>query len=760
MKIGLLAMSDNCAERGFISSCHELRAALGRYGDCRLEYCGDLKGLFSALVEALKAEDTVVVAVSPRHYIRCKKQLIAALGVPAVRDASLLDRIAAHAPDAIGPERAAEHALIPQGAEVFPSPDGLYSGFAVKSDRQQILLLSADGGRLPAVISESLIPYFGVDTGAAPSGEGTDAVQEAPEGISPAGDGTEPVEETPDQEERSRDSEDEGAALACAAVAALTKKRCTVAVARTKTAGVLRRLADQADGAEDVLLFSDYSRERGGENPRDHVARLAMGALETEETDYGAAISNVFTSGPEGAEMFLYIAAADERGVYVRRLYLQEGERPQDLVQAAVCDLLRCLETLAGGGVKRLSAGAPLIVAQDEEAEERPHRLSVQAKVISGVCAAVLLIVCVIMGVCLRTPSAAAFYTEDALDMDTTSYLASRRSVGLTAAPAQSTTETTEELTTEEPATRPVTPASKPQNDQAQAGGVGGGQTEEKPVIVADEDKPEKDPEEPSRDFSGTFTITTYGYGHGVGMSQWGANAFAQEGRTYDWIVCHYYPGATLTNDSAAGQPGIPSADDIARVVQQEMGSGFETEALKAQAVAAYTYARYQGNSISGMASVSDISKVSDKVRSAVAAVYGQMAVYNGQPINAVFHAMSAGKTAASQTIWGGSIPYLTPAESAGDIRQSNYQVSRTYSAQEMAAILEEALGITMTGDPSGWLTILEQDGAVSEEIGYVKKLRVQSGGQHVDISGNYFRESVMGYSRMRSPCFTITYTP
>ena len=350
MKIGLLAMSDNCAERGFISSCHELRAALGRYGDCRLEYCGDLKGLFSALVEALKAEDTVVVAVSPRHYIRCKKQLIAALGVPAVRDASLLDRIAAHAPDAIGPERAAEHALIPQGAEVFPSPDGLYSGFAVKSDRQQILLLSADGGRLPAVISESLIPYFGVDTGAAPSG-----------------DGTEPMEETPDQEERSQDSEDEGAALACAAVAALTKKRCTVAVARTKTAGALRRLADQADGAEDVLLFSDYSCERGGENPRDHVARLAMGALETEETDYGAAISNVFTSGPEGAEMFLYIAAADERGVYVRRLYLQEGERPQDLVQAAVCDLLRCLETLAGGGVKRLSAGAPLIVAQDEE---------------------------------------------------------------------------------------------------------------------------------------------------------------------------------------------------------------------------------------------------------------------------------------------------------------------------------------------------------------------------------------------------------
>ncbi|AJS61656.1 stage II sporulation protein D [Paenibacillus sp. IHBB 10380] len=35
--------------------------------------------------------------------------------------------------------------------------------------------------------------------------------------------------------------------------------------------------------------------------------------------------------------------------------------------------------------------------------------------------------------------------------------------------------------------------------------------------------------------------ITTYGYGHGVGMSQWGANGMAQEGHTATQILKHYY---------------------------------------------------------------------------------------------------------------------------------------------------------------------------------------------------------------------------
>lgn len=44
--------------------------------------------------------------------------------------------------------------------------------------------------------------------------------------------------------------------------------------------------------------------------------------------------------------------------------------------------------------------------------------------------------------------------------------------------------------------------------------------------------------------------ITTRGYGHRVGMSQYGADAMALTGKTYDEILSHYYPGTSLTTFS------------------------------------------------------------------------------------------------------------------------------------------------------------------------------------------------------------------
>lgn len=45
-------------------------------------------------------------------------------------------------------------------------------------------------------------------------------------------------------------------------------------------------------------------------------------------------------------------------------------------------------------------------------------------------------------------------------------------------------------------------------------------------------------------DDSVIFSVT--GYGHGVGMSQYGANVMAQEGKTYEEILTHYYTGTTI----------------------------------------------------------------------------------------------------------------------------------------------------------------------------------------------------------------------
>lgn len=43
-----------------------------------------------------------------------------------------------------------------------------------------------------------------------------------------------------------------------------------------------------------------------------------------------------------------------------------------------------------------------------------------------------------------------------------------------------------------------------------------------------------------------TITITTRGYGHRVGMSQYGANTMAEQGSHYQNILQHYYPGTNL----------------------------------------------------------------------------------------------------------------------------------------------------------------------------------------------------------------------
>ena len=57
----------------------------------------------------------------------------------------------------------------------------------------------------------------------------------------------------------------------------------------------------------------------------------------------------------------------------------------------------------------------------------------------------------------------------------------------------------------------------------------------------------------------GQFTFSVTGYGHGVGMSQYGANAMAKEGSTYEEILKWYYTGISLETwqgeDSASPSP-------------------------------------------------------------------------------------------------------------------------------------------------------------------------------------------------------------
>ncbi|MEE0880949.1 MAG: SpoIID/LytB domain-containing protein, partial [Turicibacter sp.] len=59
-----------------------------------------------------------------------------------------------------------------------------------------------------------------------------------------------------------------------------------------------------------------------------------------------------------------------------------------------------------------------------------------------------------------------------------------------------------------------------------------------------------------STDFSLLFdgnkvVITTYGYGHGVGMSQYGANELAKQGKTYDEIIKYYYQNVNINEKNS-----------------------------------------------------------------------------------------------------------------------------------------------------------------------------------------------------------------
>ncbi len=46
----------------------------------------------------------------------------------------------------------------------------------------------------------------------------------------------------------------------------------------------------------------------------------------------------------------------------------------------------------------------------------------------------------------------------------------------------------------------------------------------------------------------GNFQVSGRGFGHGVGLSQWGAQNMAQQGVGYQNILGHYYQNATISN--------------------------------------------------------------------------------------------------------------------------------------------------------------------------------------------------------------------
>ena len=47
---------------------------------------------------------------------------------------------------------------------------------------------------------------------------------------------------------------------------------------------------------------------------------------------------------------------------------------------------------------------------------------------------------------------------------------------------------------------------------------------------------------------AGKVKFSVIGYGHGVGMSQTGADSLAKEGKNYEEIIKHFYTGVEITD--------------------------------------------------------------------------------------------------------------------------------------------------------------------------------------------------------------------
>ncbi|WP_048746658.1 SpoIID/LytB domain-containing protein [Paenibacillus sp. P22] len=128
-------------------------------------------------------------------------------------------------------------------------------------------------------------------------------------------------------------------------------------------------------------------------------------------------------------------------------------------------------------------------------------------------------------------------------------------------------------------------------------------------------------------------------------------------------------------NNALAVINELPFEQYLYSVVGGEMPGSWPIEALKAQAVAARSYAVYQGTGF-GIAQVVDttLSQAYNGVASekattikAVDDTKGQVMLSGGKPVEAVFSSSAGGYTADPSEVWGSKVPYLAPVQSPDD---------------------------------------------------------------------------------------------
>ncbi len=198
----------------------------------------------------------------------------------------------------------------------------------------------------------------------------------------------------------------------------------------------------------------------------------------------------------------------------------------------------------------------------------------------------------------------------------------------------------------------------------------------------------------------------------------------------------------------------LDAKEAVARMIEAEMDSTFNEEAIKAQAVVTYTYLKYR-NTNWKITGVTLAEEYSDEVYNAVRSVFGEYLSFGNAPAFTPFFRLSAGRTTAADAVFGQNIPYLRAAECATDKTQEGYEAMLVFSAEDMRAILTAYdAALVLDEDPGKWLEITRHDGAVNTGVGYVETVSVAG----KEISGIEFVETVMAGKNLPSHCFEISF--
>ena len=257
-----------------------------------------------------------------------------------------------------------------------------------------------------------------------------------------------------------------------------------------------------------------------------------------------------------------------------------------------------------------------------------------------------------------------------------------------------------------------------------------------------------------SSQVSGEFTFVTYGWGHGVGMSQNGADFYATyAGWSYQDILAHYYPNTYLMNTGLTeyeeltidGEPAGDTVEVVAQIVNREIGGSMNYEAIKAQAVAVYTYIKYHNDDSADLLGKPDPPQI---VIDACTDVLGEALYYNGSYALTMFSASTGGCTANCGEVFYADIPYLISVPSEYDEQfDPHYGTVTYYPASEVKRLIEAEYQITLSDDAGKWIQPV-----YSKQTGYVKDVNIDD---QLTIRG-YELKLLLD---LKSSKFNLTYT-